>query len=233
MANDRNDRNRTSTDPSRSTGAYSIGAEDTRRRRPGWLIPLLVALGLLLLLGVLLSLLNRDDGKNKAGKSAASNSPAVTGNGTGANSTPGAGNGASTGTGTGTGGTGTGASDGQLLAGGTSVLPLQSATADLSQYAGQDATSKGVSVQSVPADEGFWVGSSEADRVWVQLTGGAAESGYTVKVGDKVDFEGGKVVPSEAGFASKVGVTAAEGAAQLEAQKRHIEVPKGNVKLSS
>lgn len=226
MANDRNDRNRTVTDRGRSTGAYSIGAEEgTGRRRPGWLIPLLALLGLLLLLGLLFALFNRDDDDNRAGNTAA-NSPAVTGSGA---ATPDAGNTASPGTGT---GTGTGA-DGQLLAGGASILPLQSGNADLSQYAGQDATSRGVSVQSVPADEGFWVGSSETDRVWVQLTGGASESGYQVKVGDKIDFEGGTVVATDAGFASRVGVTAAEGATQLEGQKQHIEVPKGNVKLSS
>jgi len=37
MANDRNARNRTVADPSRSTGAYSINAGDEPpRRRPGW-----------------------------------------------------------------------------------------------------------------------------------------------------------------------------------------------------
>lgn len=222
MANDRNARNRTVADPSRSTGAYSINAGDEPpRRRPGWLLPLLVLLGLLLLLGLLFGLLNRNHDKNKGGQ--ASDNPATS-------APPSAGS-----TGTGIGGAGTGAGVGQLLAGGQSVLPLSSGSTggDLTQYAGQDATAKGVLVQSVPADEGFWVGSSETDRVWVQLTGSAAESGYTVRKGDRIDFTGGKVVPSGPGFASQVGVTPAEGATQLESQRQHFQVPKGNVKLSA
>lgn len=229
MANERNARDRTVSEPSRFTGAYSINAGDEPpRRRPGWLLPLLSLLGLLLLLGLLFAFLNRDGDKNKGGKAA--NNPA-----TSAPPTAGPTAGPTTG-GTGTGGTGagTGTGVGQLLAGGQSVLPLSSGSNadDLSQYAGKEATAKGVLVQSVPADEGFWVGDSEADRVWVQLTGGTAESGYTVRRGDRINFAGGRVVPSGPGFATQVGVTAAEGATQLESQKQHIEVPKGNVKLS-
>lgn len=113
------------------------------------------------------------------------------------------------------------------------MLPLSSASSALSQYAGKAAKARAVRVQSVPADEGFWVGSSKADRVWVQLTGAAGESPFSVKPGDHVDFDGGKVVPTAAGFPSKVGVTAAEGAQQLLAQKQHILLARKALSLSS
>ena len=86
-------------------------------------------------------------------------------------------------------------------------------------------------VQSVPADEGFWVGTSVKDRLWVQLTGAAGESAYQVKVGDRVDFTGTTSdTPPE--FAKQVGVSADEGAAQLTTQGRHLVVNKADVRLA-
>jgi hypothetical protein len=76
----------------------------------------------------------------------------------------------------------------------------------------------------VPANEGFWVGTGETDRVWVQLTG-ADESGYVVTAGDRVVFTG-TVVGHDAGFAGQVGVDPAEGADQLTKQAAHVEVAK-------
>ena len=85
----------------------------------------------------------------------------------------------------------------------------------------------GVPVQSVPADEGFWVGTSETDRIWVQLIG-IGESSYTIAAGNTVDFAG-EVVASPAGFPAEVGVDATEGAEQLIAQGAHIEVPRARL----
>ena len=121
---------------------------------------------------------------------------------------------------------------GPLTAGGTSLLPLQQAAGpggDLSRYLGQPARADGVRVQSVPADEGFWVGTSETDRIWVQLTG-TGESGYRVRRGDRVDFTG-RVVPTPPGFAQRVGLSAADGAEQLQRQQAHLEVAKNAVRL--
>ena len=84
----------------------------------------------------------------------------------------------------------------------------------------------------MPADEGFWVGSSDTDRVWVQLTGEAGESSYKVKRGDRVSFTG-KVMSNSAGFAERAGVTDAEGQKLLNAQGQHIDVPKSALQLSS
>lgn len=123
--------------------------------------------------------------------------------------------------------------DGQLIAGSQVVLPLAAGSTDLSPYAGQTATARTVEVQSVPADEGFWVGTSTTDRVWVQLTGVAGESAVIVKAGDRISFTGGKVVATPTGYAAKVGVDTAEGATQLAAQKAHVEIAKNAIKLSA
>lgn len=220
----------TNPDPRRRrrTGAYAAG-EDTARRRPGWLIPLLALLGLLLI-GLVLWLVLHNRGSDSSPAAAAATATSST--------APTATESAATATDTATatasasaagGGT---AADGQLLAGGQAVLPLTAGSTDLSRYAGQPATARTVAVQSVPADEGFWVGTSATDRVWVQLTGAAGESPVTVKAGDRISFTTGKVVATPAGYADKVGVDASEGAAQLGAQKAHIEIAKSAIKLS-
>ena len=128
---------------------------------------------------------------------------------------------------------GSGGGTGTITAGGATVLPLTgSSTGSLSQYSGETAKTTSVSVQSVPADEGFWVGASDSDRVWVQLTGKAGESPYKVKTGDSVTFTG-KIVKNSTGFADSVGVTAKEGKSQLDAQGYHIDAPKASLKLAS
>ncbi|TQS41379.1 hypothetical protein FL583_30220 [Cryptosporangium phraense] len=87
-----------------------------------------------------------------------------------------------------------------------------------------------MSVQSVPADEGFWIGTSETDRIWVQLTG-QGESPFKVTAGQTVSFTG-TVVANGAGFPAKVGVTAAEGADQLTAQQEHVKVERSALRIS-
>ena len=68
-------------------------------------------------------------------------------------------------------------------------------------------------MNSVSADEGFWVGTSDTDRVWVQLTG-TGESSYTATEGDTVNVTG-QVVATPGDFPTQVGVDAAQGTAQL------------------
>jgi len=227
--------------PERTVGAYSVGTKEPRRR-PGWLIPLLILLGLALLGLLLWALLHgrgTDDKKKTAAAPAAgasaspSTSPSVApstspspapsaGPSTDASATP-----PSPATAV------TASAAGRLLAGGQPVLPLPGTgpVGALGRFTGQTATAETVPVQSVPADEGFWVGNSTTDRVWVQLAG-TGESGYTVKPGDRVSFTTGKVVPTGPAFAGQVGVNAAEGAAQLTAQGQHITVAKGDLRLS-
>ena len=80
--------------------------------------------------------------------------------------------------------------------------------------------------------EGFWLGTSETERVWVQLTGEAGESPYQVQEGDLVDFEG-TVEAHDAAFAEQAGVDDAEGAQQLADQAAHLTVAKSAVRLSA
>ena len=102
---------------------------------------------------------------------------------------------------------------------------------ELTSVVGKTVTARGVVVQSVPADEGFWLGPSETDRVWVQL-GGTGESGYVVRQGDRVEFTG-RVVANDPGFAARVGVDSAEGADQLTRQAAHIAVAKSDLRKSA
>jgi hypothetical protein len=79
-----------------------------------------------------------------------------------------------------------------------------------------------VLVQSVPTGEGFWLGPSETERVWVQLIG-TDESGYVVQQGDRVESTG-QTVTHDFSFGSQIGVHPGEGADQLTRQVARIEV---------
>ncbi|MFG1927752.1 hypothetical protein [Cryptosporangium sp. NPDC048952] len=128
---------------------------------------------------------------------------------------------------------GSASSTGGLTLGTTALFSdgdSSTATADLTQYAGQPAVGTAVIVESVPADEGFWVGSSDTERVWVQLTG-QGESPFKVKAGQTVSFIG-TVTGHGADFPAKVGVTAAEGADQLVAQKQHVQVERSALTIA-
>jgi hypothetical protein len=157
---------------SRSTGARAIGGERHRKRRMGWLWWLLGLLALAAIAALLLGAFDGDDEK----------APATAGQ----NGQPG-----STEAGGGT------AASGALAAGGTSLLPVPDG--GLSGAVGQDAQGRDVIVQSVvkgqedpDARDGFWVGSSQQDRVYVEWGGdvGANEADYQPKVGDKVNLTG-------------------------------------------
>jgi hypothetical protein len=86
---------------------------------------------------------------------------------------------------------------GSLTVGGTSILPPPAG--GLGDYVGQDAAGTSAVVQSVVRNaqdddtlEGFWVGRSEQDRVYVEWGGtvGSDEADYTPEVGEKVDLTG-------------------------------------------
>jgi hypothetical protein len=129
---------------------------------------------------------------------------------------------------------GAGAGEGGLTVGGAALLPLAGAAGpdgSLAGRVGEQVTASGATVQSVAADEGFWVGTSETDRVWVQLQGGG-ESDYLVRPGDRVEFDGPLVAHDDA-FAAEVGVDPAEGADQLTGQGAHVEVQQSDLSGAS
>ena len=106
---------------------------------------------------------------------------------------------------------------GEVRVGGGPLLPSDGSAPRTGPASAQD-----VPVQAVPADEGFWVGTGPGRRVWVQVVG-PGESAAAVRAGDRVSFEG-RAVPVPPGFAGRAGLTAAEGAGELERTGVLVEV---------
>jgi hypothetical protein len=156
-----------------STGARAVDDGGHRKRRLGWLWWLLGLLALAAIAALLLGVFGGDDDTDNAPSTASQNGQPA-----------------------GTDAAGTAAA-GALTAGGTNLLPVPDG--GLNGAVGQDAQGRDVTVQSVvkgqedpDALEGFWVGSSEQDRVYVEWGGdvGADEADYQPKVGDKVNLTG-------------------------------------------
>jgi len=113
---------------------------------------------------------------------------------------------------------------GTLVAGGRNVID-EAVAGRYAQLNGQAAEGRGVTVQSVVSDEGFWVGSSEANRAFVflspQARTKAGESPFQVRAGQVVDLSGVvKPVPVDL---TPFGVDQAEGAPQLRSQGGYVE----------
>lgn len=163
-----------SKDEDESTGAVAAGGGERggrKRRRPGWLVPLLALLALLVL-ALLLFLLLRGGDDDKAEKAKAGGKPVPT-------QTP-----ASIGR--------TGSGD--LVAGGKNLLPVAQA-GDLKSTVGKPAVGTAVAVQEVVKGQGFWIGSSAKDRVYVEFGGdvGSDEQPGTdvgIVTGDRVNVTG-------------------------------------------
>jgi hypothetical protein len=122
---------------------------------------------------------------------------------------------------------------GRLTVGSTDVLQDAGTIGRIGSLTGQDAVGRGVLVQQVVSDEGFWVGASSAERVFVFLTpearGAAGESPFQVRTGQRIDLNGSLV--DLRGDAGDLGVTDAEGATQLEKQGAYVSATQ--VRLSS
>lgn len=116
-----------------------------------------------------------------------------------------------------------GASGAALSAGGQDLLAVQGGA--LAGLEGQRARGT-ATVESVVADEGFWVGNDASNRVFVFLTPearrSAGESGFQVEAGQTVQLEG-TVKGSSPEFAESAGVTDAEGSRQLVEQGAYVE----------
>ena len=111
-----------------------------------------------------------------------------------------------------------------LSAAGRPLLPLPAG--GLGAVAGQTAEGREMRVESVVADEGFWVGDASSSRVFVFLSDQAkaseGESPFQVEAGQSIDFTG-VVKPLPADVAD-LGVEADEGADQLRQQGHFLEL---------
>lgn len=113
-----------------------------------------------------------------------------------------------------------------LVSEGKALLPLP---ADgLASSTGKSAQGTSVVVESVVSDEGFWVGDSPEQRVFVRLNTGGAESPVQIAKGRKVSFTG-KVTLTPADV-STFGVTAGEGDDLLKKQGQYIAVGLNDIK---
>lgn len=215
-------------------GAHAVGPRP--HRRPWWLW-LLLALAALLLLFLLLSRCNTDSPQNAQGnQTSIASSPTTSlepspGPPTPTEPSPTAVTPTEATPSDATASTPADAGkNGALTIGGKPLLPLAKpgASENLSAFVDKPVTATSVRVQSVDADEGFWVGDNTTNRVWVQLVGKSGESSYQVKAGDRLTFTG-KLVTNPRFSAENVGVSAEEGAAQLSQQKNHVEVDKNKL----
>jgi hypothetical protein len=200
----------TSTQPERSSRRAA------RKSPLGWLPwALLAVLGLLLAAVLLVINAVDDDGPDGA---AGDSLGQVGSGGSGTDGQDGDGRDAGTEEGTGAGGAGTAAltADGQDL--------LAASGGSLAERAGQSVTGT-ARVESVVSDEGFWVGDSATERVFVYLTPEArrsqGESGFRVTAGQTVQLEGVLTGLADAPEAAE-GVEAAEGRSQLDSQAAFV-----------
>lgn len=128
----------------------------------------------------------------------------------------------------GTPGGGGGGSGVRLVVPGQSLLPVPGREV-LARHAGQPVRGEHVPARGVDADEGFWVGTSDGNQLWVQLLG-RGESPFQVRSGRRASFTG-RLVPNPPGFARRVGMMPEEGAALAGRQGHHIEVAYGDITL--
>jgi hypothetical protein len=98
---------------------------------------------------------------------------------------------------------------------------------DLRDHVGQQVVVDAAEVDSVPADEGFWVDAG-GDRVWVQVDT-AGESPYTVTEGQRVAFSG-LVVAHDEDFARRPEFPAGD-AEELTEAGAHVEVDVSDLQL--
>lgn len=116
----------------------------------------------------------------------------------------------------------------ELSVGSARLLPAAQ-VGSLRAYAGRTAVARDVRVESVPADEGFWVGDGPGRRVWVQFET-RGESALRIRPGQRASFSA-KVVPVRPGTAGRINLTAAEGAAELRSAGAYLLVDPAGLTL--
>ena len=165
----------------RSTGARAADGGAHRKRGLGWLWLLL---GLLALAAIVAALAGAFDGSDDAERAAGQ---------TQQQADPDAGAGAAAGD-EAAGGAG---DAGRLVAGDTSLIPVPGG--GLGEYVGEQSRGENVRVLSVVSNaddpealEGFWVGTSDQDRNYVEYGGevGTDEADFRPEVGQRVNLTG-------------------------------------------
>jgi hypothetical protein len=151
-----------STTPRRQTAAVATGAGERRRRRAGWLKWLLP---LLVAAAVVIALIALIGGGDDGDTSASRPGTA---------SAP----------------AGDAGDAGTLVAGNRALFPVPAG--GLAKFAGDDVAGRQLRVLSVAGGEGFFVGTSKQDRLYVEFGGktGENESGGLPAKGDKVNLQG-------------------------------------------
>jgi hypothetical protein len=104
---------------------------------------------------------------------------------------------------------------GTVLAGDVPILPVP--PEGLAPYTGRTIRANAVAVQSVVADEGFWVGPDAASRLYVVYRTGGFESPPDIDLGQLVSFVGA-LEPASGDLAPQFRMTEAEGLGQLLSQ---------------
>lgn len=92
-------------------------------------------------------------------------------------------------------------------------------------------TLRGLVVESIPADTGFWATTTRDERLWVRLVL-PGRSAMPVQPGERVDVTG-VVVPHGPGFAARAGVTAERDVELLTRQGTHLEAEQADVRVVS
>lgn len=207
---------RETPNPATSTRPRESSTRVARKRPLAWLPLAIVALLILLalLIAFLLAKANDDDDSNSDSAPSASTSTGV--------STPAGSSADASGSSSGSSGVAAGsaaaAANTPLTVAGQDLLALSGGS--LAAQAGKPATGT-ATVESVVSDEGFWVGASKSERVFVFLTPQArksgSESGFQVTAGQKITLTG-QVVTVASSPNSAAGVTDSEGKAQLAQQ---------------
>jgi RNA polymerase sigma factor (sigma-70 family) len=107
--------------------------------------------------------------------------------------------------------------NGSVVSGTDPLLPLPSA--GLASFVGKGVKGVAAPVESVVADEGFWVGASPTNRLFVHLDV-ARESRQQVRAGQRVSFNG--TMRKLAEDPAQLGLEPGEGATQLNKQGAYV-----------
>jgi hypothetical protein len=132
-------------------------------------------------------------------------------------------------------GAGAGAAvQGALTPDGTSLLPVAQGAGPnggLTSQVGKTATAQGVLVQSVPADEGFWAGNSETDRMWCSSAALASPATWCSRaIASTSPARSRRTTPASP---PRPAWTPPMGDDQLDQQGSHIEVAKSELRRSA